>query len=94
MVEPNPFAAERLRERPVRIAIIRDHARRQWLGPHTDDCLNVRRRPRGRLKLQGRLARCGQLDIDRGQQLGVEQSAVLRAARPINAVACAQIVER
>jgi hypothetical protein len=29
------------------------------------------------LKLQRRLARCGQLDVDCGQQLGVEQSAML-----------------
>jgi hypothetical protein len=38
-------------------------------------------------QLQRRLASRGQLDIDRCQQLGVEQSAVLRAARTINAIA-------
>jgi hypothetical protein len=37
---------------PVRAAIIRSHARRQWLGPPVGDCLNVRRRQRDRFKLQ------------------------------------------
>jgi hypothetical protein len=42
---------------------------------------------RDRLKLQRGLAVASQLDVDRGQQLGIEQSAVLRAARAINAIA-------
>jgi hypothetical protein len=36
---------------------------------------------------------CGQLDIDRCQQLGVEQRAVSNTAGAINAVARAQVVE-
>jgi hypothetical protein len=41
---------------------------------------------RNRFKPQRRLARCGQLDKDSGQQLGIEQCAVSRAAGAINAI--------
>jgi hypothetical protein len=66
----------------MRVAILGTHARRQRLGPRPNDCLHVWRPRRERLKMQRRLALADQLDIDRGQQLGVEQRAVLRAASP------------
>jgi len=66
VVKPNRITAERLHERPMCVAIIRVHPRRQRSGPRPDDCVNVRRRQRERLKLQRRLACRGQLDIDRG----------------------------
>jgi hypothetical protein len=94
VVEPNGFTTACAHEHPMRVAIIRSHPSWQWPGPRSNDWLNVRRRPRDWLKLQRRLARRGQLDIDRGQQLGVEQRAVLSLARAINAIARAQVVER
>jgi hypothetical protein len=77
VVKPNRLPAQRVGERAVRVAIIRGHARRA--GPGSDECLNVRLRQRERLKLQRRLTRRGQLDIDRGQQLGIGQSAMFAA---------------
>jgi hypothetical protein len=56
--------------------------------------VNACRRRLDRIKLQRRLACRGPLDVDRGQQLGVEQRAVLRAPGAINAIARAQIVKR
>ena len=44
-------------------------------------------------KTELRLARADQLEIDLGQNFGVEQRAVLGAARIVDAVARAQIVE-
>jgi hypothetical protein len=56
--------------------------------------MNVRPLRGDLFKLQRGLARRGQLDVHRGQQLGVEQVAVLRAVRVINAIARAQVVKR
>jgi hypothetical protein len=75
VVALNRRAAERVHKRAVRHAILSGRPPRQWLGPHSDDCLNVRRRPRDRLKLQRLLAHRGQLDIDLAQQPGIEQRA-------------------
>jgi hypothetical protein len=52
IVEPNRFASERADERPMRVAIVRGHARRQWLRSRPDDCVNACRRSRDRIKLQ------------------------------------------
>jgi hypothetical protein len=80
IVEPNRLRAERVNERPMRVAVVGGHARQQKIRPHSNNCLDVRRLRPNRPKLQRRLARRGQLDVDRGEQLGVEQGAVLRAA--------------
>jgi hypothetical protein len=38
---PNRLAAQRVHERPLRSAVARSHARRQWPGRHSDDHMNV-----------------------------------------------------
>jgi hypothetical protein len=50
VVEPNRFASERADDLTMRRAILGGHARRQWMWPHPDDCLDVRRRHRERHK--------------------------------------------
>jgi hypothetical protein len=84
VVEPNRIAAEYLDKRPVRGALLGGHARRQRLRSRPDDGVEACRRRLDRLKLQRRSACRGQLDVNRGEQLGVEQCAVLRAVRAIN----------
>jgi len=66
VVKPNRILAERAHEPAVRVAIIRGHARRQWLRPPFGNCQPYNLRRRDRLKLQRRLAVADKLDINRG----------------------------
>src|SRR6516162_178542 len=86
VVEPNRIAAERRNEFQMGVAILGSYAEKQRVWPCPDEHPNVSRRRPDRIKLQRCLARRDQLDIDRGQQLGVEQRAVLRAAGTIDPI--------
>ena len=96
IIPPQSFLAQRRHEFAVRRAIGIAEARRKRhlaFAPHRD-AVAARAAARAALgQAELRLARADQLQIDLGQDLGVEQRAVLGAARIVDAVARAQIVE-
>ncbi len=67
--------------------------RRQRLRPPRQQGLGAARRPRQTAENQRRLAPAAQLGIDFGQNFGVEQGAVARAPRGVDAKARAERVE-
>ena len=82
IIAPNRLVAERGDEAPVRRALLCGHARRKRHRPFAHDN-GFADPPAGQDRLRQdkrRLARADQLHIDFGEQLGVEQRAVLGAA--------------
>ena len=73
-------------------AVRRVAKRRRTFAQHDGRAASRRRRRRLRQN-QLRLARADQFDINLGQQLGIEQRAVLGAPRIVDRIAQAQIVE-
>ena len=97
IVEPDGLQAEALDEYRVGLPLRLRQPRRQRLRPHADDDSTY---PRIRRRLacveqdERRLPAADQLDINLGQDFGVEQRTVLAAARIIDAVARARFVNR
>src|SRR5262245_21969158 len=93
---PDGGLPERGNEARMRRALVGSEAGRQRLRPHADRKRAGHHCARPRLGVDPaelRLARANQLDIDLGQDLGVQQRAVLDAAAVVDTVARAQIVE-
>ncbi len=96
IVPPDRAFAERGDEGDVGFALLWCEPRRQRLRSHPDDGRYDLRPARVVVAFdqdQLRLARADQLDIDLSQDLGIQQRAVLGAARIVDAVANTQVVE-
>ena len=96
IIPPQRILAQRRDEFAVRRAFRIGEARRQRhgaLAPHCDAAARVAAARAALGEAELRLARADQLQIDLGQDLGVEQRAVLGAPRIVDAIARAQIVE-
>src|SRR3954447_24577079 len=83
IVLPDGVLAQRGDEFAVRDTLGLADARNEWRGAHANDRLAIARLQRARDGLgeaELRLAGADELDIDLGQDFGVEQRAVLGAA--------------
>ena len=93
---PDCGFAERRDEGAVGVTLLGGDTRRQWLRAGPDQ--ERRNAGCGRAEIGRRKAEIGlpgadQLDIDLGQELGVEQSAVLDPLGIVDPVARAEVVE-